>query len=71
MIMPISDGNRIELLTRLRAVLQVSSAKLDEEAAKNGDDAAALRKARLAAQCRNLDREIAALAVRIWKPLRR
>ena len=72
--MPICDGpmlSRMKLLTRLRAVLQASSTTLDDEAAKDGDEAAALKKARLAAQCRNLDREIAALAVRTWKPSRR
>jgi hypothetical protein len=60
--------HRIEYLTKLRAFLQASSAKLDVEASKSVGCAAALEQSRLAAECRNLDREIASLATRIWKP---
>lgn len=62
--------HRIDHLTKLRAFLQASSAMLDGEAAKDVDGAAALEQSRLAAECRNLDREIASLATRIWKPTR-
>ena len=62
--------NRIESLTKLRAVLQHLSAQLDAESEKSGGCAAALERSRLAAECRNLDREIASLATRIWKPTR-
>lgn len=62
--------HRIDHLTKLRAFLQASSAKLDAAAAIEVGCAAALEQSRLAADCRNLDREIASLAARIWKPTR-
>jgi hypothetical protein len=61
--------DRITHLTKLRAFLRASSAKLDEEAKEGLVGAAALEQARFAAECRNLDREIAELVT--WIPIRK
>jgi hypothetical protein len=61
---------RIEHLTKLRAFLQATSAKLDGEAATVMDGATALERSRLAAECRNLDREIELLTALNPKHLR-
>jgi hypothetical protein len=60
---------RISNLKKLRMHLQLSSERFDDDAAKDVSGAAALEQLRIAAECRNLDREIDKLTNRLWKSL--